>query len=315
MHILMSGSFKIIIISKKQMMKEDFTMKNQNAITLISLVITIIVLFIITSITVISSIENYKQMRFETARVQLEEVQKKVDEICSDYNSYKNELENQNYSEYFKEKYGIEYNYDRDNILFSDTIDSKDIENIEKILEKYSVLKDHIGKVFYFNNNEIIKIFGLIGINSNIIVDFSTRSVYYINGIIDSSDTDIIYFTQIEYEEDSKIEYVEKTEKCIESITLEDINKYKVGNTDMVEIKIRVSSDSNDDDLISKGFYDNSGYGQNVNWIRLKDFDYYKNEDDIYILKFVIYDSNIAQVKVVDKFQDEYILEIGEIID
>ena len=82
-------------------------MKNQNGVTLVYLVIIILVTVIIASLTLITSLSAFKQMKYETFKAELEEIQTAVNKICEDY-ELAVELDNTitDYSTYFSQRYG-----------------------------------------------------------------------------------------------------------------------------------------------------------------------------------------------------------------
>ena len=64
--------------------------------------------------------------------------------------------------------------------------------------------------VFLFEKNDIVKYFNLKGIN-DIVVDFSSRTVYSADGIKDPDDKDKIYYTQSDWNGDPKIKNTTST--------------------------------------------------------------------------------------------------------
>lgn len=170
-------------------------MKNNKGITLISLVSSILLLFILAATTVTTSMNAYKQMKFEGAKAELEEVQKLVDEIASDYQTYLSEKGNTTlgYSDYFNDRYK-ESSSDGKTIFEAMKLKN----NLEKLEGGLQSAYPDIGQdsefAFYFTENDLTKYFGLKGIEE-VIVNFSTRKVYSVKGIKDSNDTTKVYYT------------------------------------------------------------------------------------------------------------------------
>ena len=86
-------------------------MRSSKGITLISLISSVILILILAATTIVTSTNAYNQMKFEGAKAEIEEVQKIVDEIATDYQTYKNEPDDdveKTYTTYFKDRYGVE---------------------------------------------------------------------------------------------------------------------------------------------------------------------------------------------------------------
>lgn len=184
-------------------------MKNNKGITLISLVSSILLLFILAATTVATSMNAYKQMKFEGAKAELEEVQKLVDEIASDYQTYLSEKGNTTlgYSDYFNDRYNENKSNGKttfDNMKINSSSSSDKIEGGLK--SAHPEVDANPDVTFYFSENDLTKYFGLKGIEE-VIVNFSTRKVYSVKGIKDSSDNTKVYYTP----EDWGAKIVEKT--------------------------------------------------------------------------------------------------------
>ena len=52
-------------------------MRSSRGITMLSLIATILIMIIITSITIFTTIQSYDQMKFETFKAELQEIQRK----------------------------------------------------------------------------------------------------------------------------------------------------------------------------------------------------------------------------------------------
>lgn len=253
-------------------------MKNQNGVTLIALVGTILILLILASITITTSIQSYKQMRFETFKAELNEVQLKVDEICEDFKIFKKENgTTATYSDYFTEKFGSAPT------LF----DESDTTQVEDLLTSHNEFLNHTGFVFYFNQDDMNKYLGLKGIDELILIDFSTRYVYSIEGCKDpDKDLDKVYYTAIDFGETTIVDYSEDDGyiSINTSSTETKTEIIKVGSTNMAQATISFYTQG----IISKVYYNNSNDGSDV-WIEVKDYEYIENGfwDDI---KFILYE-------------------------
>lgn len=161
-------------------------MRNQEGITLITLIVTIIILMILTTITIYNSIDMYFQMHFENYIVQLEELQSAVDKMCEKYKTdgYTSYSDPEN--GFFIKKYGK---------IPGTLALAENKQKAINIISKYFGNKSdfHDGFVFYFSSNEIEDYFNINGIDFDIVVDFSTRYVYSVDGEKESEDDDIVY--------------------------------------------------------------------------------------------------------------------------
>ncbi len=171
-------------------------MRNQRGITIVSLVITIVIMFIIASITITNSIGAYKTMAYQTFKSELEEIQSAVNETCENYlieRSLNNDL---NYSNYFTNKFGSSPT------LVGEAISE---EGVQEIISLYAALAVNSQYTFYFNTEDIKTYFGLEVTLKGVIVDFSTRYVYSVEGMADPTDDTIIYYTLAEMDGETNI--------------------------------------------------------------------------------------------------------------
>ena len=145
-------------------------MRNQRGITIVSLVITIIVMLIIASITIVSSIDAFRTMAYQTFRTELEEIQSAVNETCENYSIERGLNNNLNYSSYFTNKFGS-----------SPTLvgEATSEEGVEEVVSLYAALAVNSQYIYYFNTEDIKTYFGLEVTLKGILVDFSTRYVYF----------------------------------------------------------------------------------------------------------------------------------------
>lgn len=175
-------------------------MRDNGGITLISLVSSIILILILASMTIVTSMSSYNQMKFEGSKAEIEQVEKLVDEIASDYQTYLSEENNtsKTYQDYFNSRYAN--NKDE----FSGKLLSTNQAKAKTVVDKYSELKTNSNATFYFTQDDLFKYFDLKGIN-DVVVDFSTRKVYSVEGIKDPDDKDHLYYTSSEWGNDTRV--------------------------------------------------------------------------------------------------------------
>ena len=162
-------------------------MKKQNGVTLVFLVMTVVIFMIISTIIIFNSVNLYIKMEYENYIVKLEELQAAVDKMCEKYKTdgYTSYIDNTD--GFFIKKFGK---------IPGTLAIAENKEKSEVIIEKYfSGNSDfHNGFVFYFSADEIEEYFNINGINFDVIVDFSTRYVYSIEGGIDyGNDKEMVY--------------------------------------------------------------------------------------------------------------------------
>ncbi|MCI8309185.1 MAG: hypothetical protein HFJ45_03035 [Clostridia bacterium] len=264
-------------------------MKNDKGVTLVFLVTTIIIMFIIAAVTGIASMRTYYDMQFETFKAKLEEVQKKVNEISEDYGLYTKTNNSASYADYFKSKFsGSAPDLLKNNLAkVTDVLNSNSTLNTNKESDF----------VLYFTENDVKKYLGLKGIDE-IIIDFSTREVYSVNGCKDPENRDIIYYCSRDYNENTNVsEYkdINNSTLSAEQTTLLTTKVKKVvGSTTMYQITLEVQNRPIDGTYypLSKAFYSTD---KGTTWIEV---------DSAKILgdkvEFVLYEAGIYQFKLVD---------------
>lgn len=262
-------------------------MRNQNGVTLISLGVTIIILIVLASITVITSVQSYKEMRFQTFKSQLEEIQIKVDEICEDYKIFKKEVgADTTYSEYFLAKFNS----------VPTLFDKSDTTKVADLLTEHDEFIDHTGFVFYFNQDEVNKYLGLKGIDKEILVDFSTRYVYSVNGCKDpDSENGEIYYTAIDFDNNKVI--ITNQDDMKSNLGVLDVTSTpkQIGTTTMLQIDLTwTTNDSGTSYPITKVYYNKEDEGTDV-WIEVTDFKY-ENEK----ISFILYEAGVYKFKIED---------------
>ena len=151
-------------------------MRNQSGITLVALIVTVIILIIIATITVYNSIDMNKSMEYENYIAQLEELQSAVDKICEKYKTG-------GFVSYSDAENG--YFIKKCNKIPGTLAIAENKYKAEIIIDEYFQGNSdfHEGFVFYFAANEIEDFFNINGISFDVIVDFSTRYVYSVEGM------------------------------------------------------------------------------------------------------------------------------------
>jgi Tfp pilus assembly protein PilE len=269
-------------------------MKKDDGITLISLVTTVILIIILASMTTVASMGSYKEIKLENFKAQLEEVQKKVNEISADYGLYKTDssvikkyagsTSAPSYTTYFSDKFGGTPS----KYVATDT--------------KFSNLKTACTSLaendytFYFSEDsgDIEKYLGLTGISTDIVIDFSTRTVYSVTGCADPEDSSKLYYTASQYGADTVIDS-SNAGSNLSSFTGSK-SEAAVGTTTMTTVTVLLSRETTGTSYLIENVY----YRQNdsSSWIKV---DFSQSGDTI---KFVVKNAkeNVNQVKIVDKY-------------
>jgi Tfp pilus assembly protein PilE len=266
---------------------KEQVMRNQKGVTLISLIATIIVMIILAAITTVTSMNTYNEMKLESFKAELEEVQKKVNEIAADYEIYsKKNGEETSYSNYFSYKFNGS----------SPALLSENSSNLTKartnVLNVHNEIDDSSNTVFYFTEADIQKFLNLKGID-DIIVDFSIRQVYSVEGCKDPENSSTIYYTPSDYGENTVI-YEAEVSSSLSSLDATSTLKTVV-DTKMAQITLTInrSTESNTKDYpISKVYYSKDS---GSSWIEVTNFTISGN-----YIKFVLYEEGTYSFKVTD---------------
>ena len=168
-------------------------MKNNKGVTLLSLIVALLLVSILMSITVATSMNSYNQMKFEGAKSELEEVKKLVDEIAADYQTYLKEIKGTGEGTRYQDYFAARYNAD-----FEDKLLSNHVEHVETLLKIHKEIDVNSIATFYFTSDDLAKYFGLKGIEC-VVVDFSTRTAYSVDGIRDPRKRRVYYFTPADW--------------------------------------------------------------------------------------------------------------------
>ena len=81
---------------------------------------------------------------------------------------------------------------------------SQNQDKAKTIIAKYTELSSLSNNMFYFSQDDLNKYFDLKGIN-DVVIDFSTRKVYSVEGIKDPDDKDKLYFISSEWGGDTRV--------------------------------------------------------------------------------------------------------------
>ena len=265
-------------------------MNSNKGITLISLISSVILILILASITIVTSVSAYNKMKFEGAKAEIEQMQKLVDEIISDFQTYESEQGTEKtYQDYFKDRYN------------ADNFESKLLEKHEteaaSLLSKFPDLKssgtsESSSSIFYFTKDDINKYFDLKGIN-DVVVDFSNRIVYSVSGIKDPSDKNTIYYKSSEWGENPKVDASVKDKN---SITLSANQTQKSESN--YDVKITITGKINN---ISEVYG-----GVDEKYSKIDNFRVINSSDSSTTIMVSVNGSGSYKFKVVDELNNSY---------
>lgn len=144
--------------------------KDNKGITLVSLIITIIIMSILVSVVTYSGIDTYRNAKITNFVAQMQLIQTKVDEL----------VESKTIEEI--------------NTLGLQEITTEEQNNvISKAYSNEEITSNTIREYKVFTSNDILNIFEIEDIESDIMVNFTTREVVSVNGIEYDGTT---YYTQ-----------------------------------------------------------------------------------------------------------------------
>ena len=271
-------------------------MRNQKGVTLVTLVVTIIVLMILATITIYNSIEMYERMRYENFLAQLEELQLVVDKMCEQYKVGGYMSYSDTTTGFFIKKYN----------RIPETLSvSENEKKAKEIIDKYFSGNSnyHDGFVFYFHADEIEDFFNINGIESDIIVDFSTRYVYSVDGCKKDSKNEEIIYSLSDFKNISILtEGTINSESGATGITFTQ-KKLQSGNTKMVEIILVLNFDDNSPKYdIKKAYYSKMDISaEETEVTKWNEVDYLGEcEYTENTVKFYIYESGKYMFKIED---------------
>lgn len=264
-------------------------MRSQKGITLITLAISVVILLIISSITIVNSIELYEQMNYEAFQAELEEVQAAVDKICEKYKTKGYTSYNNTSNGFFKSEYGS-IPYSLDEVTKTDEINN--------IINTYLAgnASIHDGYVYYFSIDTIEKYLNLKGISYNIIVDFSTRYVYAVEGCKEPTEN-VMHYTILDYDPNTVITYnPDKTTSTSSGITL-TTTAINSGLSSFIKVSLKLEHNDTGkiDYNIKKAYYSTDG---GTSWAEVDMLGDCKYSDDT--VEFVIQNAGQYLFKIQD---------------
>lgn len=151
-------------------------MKNENGVTMVSLVVTIILMVILASVTTYSGIESYKDMKKENYIAQLKVIQEKVNLIADEYQNWEGKSSDTNINNYLGT--GVE---GYSGLGFSKITDGE--TTLIKLIEEASDSKENY---YYFSTDNIKNQLGIKGFEKSgmsVAVNFGSRNVIEKKGI------------------------------------------------------------------------------------------------------------------------------------
>lgn len=276
-------------------------MRNNKGVTLISLLSSLLIITLLISITVVTSMNTYNKMKFEGKKAELEEVQKLVDQLASDYQTWLKEQvpgeTNISYSDYFNSRYNIKFESEKfETKLLSAHTDA--ITALMSIPEIEAAVNPSAPSTtaFYFTSNDLVKYFGLKGIDP-VVVDFSTRIVYSVKGIKDYNDDTKIYYTPADWGADLVINK-NASEKSF-SVSARKVSND--GNIFNVIIEI---------DPVIKSSVSEVYYKKNDNYIKINEF-YDLSTSAKTIINAIVNEQGTFGFRVVDSMNNNYDTAVG----
>lgn len=253
-------------------------MKNQKGVTLIFLVVTIMILITIAGLTVTSSIELYKKMRYENFIAKLEELQGAVDKMCEKYESGDYTSFSSGGNAFFSTVYGT---------TPGTLAIAENSSNAEYIIDNYfgGNVSYHEGYVFYFYAKQIEDFFNINGIEFDVVIDFSTRYVYAVEGCADYDDGDKVYSLVDLKPQNIKQQNVGSLESNSSGITFTQV-PVQSDTTKMCKITLVLNySDDKGNYNIDKAFYSLNEGAQWTDVSYLGECEYTENTVSFYVYK------------------------------
>ncbi len=263
-------------------------MKSQKGVTLIFLVVTVVILLILAGITITSSINMYRKMQYENFLAQLEELQSAVDKMCEKYKTGEFTSYSDATTGFFASVYGE---------IPGTLAVAENASNAEYIIDNYfgGNASFHEGYVFYFYSSQLQDYFNINGIEFDVVIDFSTRYVYSVDGCSDYTEDEVIY-SLIDLE-DSKV--IQKSSASVLSnssgITFTQV-PVQSDSTKMYKITLVLNySDDIGKYNIDKAYFSTNEGAQWVDVSYLGDCEYTENT-----VSFYVYDSGTYYFKIQD---------------
>lgn len=164
---------------------------NEKGITLAALIITVVVMMLIIGVSITIGTDSLDSTRLQGFYMQLETIQKRVDDIAITNESY---INSEGTTIYIKEQ-GVEYaDLASDKQTALQTIVTNEGEGLITNLETFR----------YFTIAELDDILDLSSIEYNVFIDFDTRTIIAENGIIANGESYHILKNDIYYAQQNK---------------------------------------------------------------------------------------------------------------
>ena len=236
-------------------------------------------------------------MKFEGAKSELEQMQKKVDEIATDYQTYlkeKSSVTENEYTHFFADRYG---NGSTDVGVFDKMLIKNHESEAKTIIDKYSLASEN-NQIFYFSKDDLNKYFDLKGIK-DVVVNFSTRKIYSVEGIKDPDDKTKIYYTSSEWGSDTSVEKTE-TESSKPTVVVDgEPTKNIMNDVTTYEVTLKVTGKINKISEVYVGIGDN--YSKNEDFKIIS-----SNDTETKIKVTVTGASGTYKFRVVDELNNSY---------
>ncbi|MBR2289355.1 MAG: hypothetical protein IJ867_01730 [Clostridia bacterium] len=277
-------------------------MKNNKGITLVSLVASVILIVILAATTIVTSMNAYNQMKFEGAKAELEEMQKLVEEIATDYASYSAKTADSTYAKYFSAKYGVTASNPLSGGAFSSVKTDSKFKSLMASSEwtKNYVADNEANYYFYFTADDLVKFFGLKGID-DVVVDFAKRLAYSVEGIKDSNNDNKIYYCPTEW---GAVKEKNTTKTATGSVSYASATSATVNKVKYYNVKLALSS--NFTGTVSEVLYKKSSAS---NWLSSSDVHLVVESNITYVVFTIKWsEAGTYDFKVIDERGLEYIV-------
>lgn len=200
---------------------------NNKGITLVTLVITIILMLIIIGISISTSMKSLDSTSLNSFYTELEIIQKRVDDIASNNESY---IDSNGKVVYIK-KQGTPY------LALSTSLQ----ENLRKILDNEGAeLGLNKMNFRYFTKEQLESQLGLMDIRYNVFIDFNTRTVIAEDGINVNGKTYNILFNETYF-----VKQESKDDAIVKSMSFEAVKYGKKNYKIIVTLKNSAGNDVN----------------------------------------------------------------------
>ena len=260
-------------------------MRNNRGVTIVALAATIIILIILASMTIITSMDAYNQMQYESFKAELEELQKAVDVIAEEYKMASQLNTYSGYGDFFSDRYNKNISkLDASSIALS----------YKTLFGKYeSELSG--GETYLFTPADIKEVLNIKGIEEDFIINFSTRRVYSVTPHKDPNGENGLIFRLPD--SDLTTNYVKpKDQSALTNASLEypvSAREYIIDGTKMYQVILRIRYTENSNKISQKYDIAKIEYIVNSKTIEIDDFEQYMvldGNDILKELKFIVYE-------------------------